>query len=62
MAAVVICECCGEVKKYTDTVHVRVHRTTSPTSFINSPEDQFDVCKECYKKIEQMLAHKENKK
>jgi len=62
MAAAVVCECCGEVKAIKDTVHVRVHQMTCATEFRCSPEDYFDVCKECYKKIEQMLAHKENKK
>lgn len=62
MAEAVICECCGEVKRAKDMVHVRTHRLASATEHYNSTEDYFDVCKVCYAKIEALLVNKEKKK
>ena len=63
MAAVVQCECCGRVAPAKAALHIRVHRTIEPGTYVNSAEDYFDVCKECYKeKILKVLTNKERNK
>lgn len=63
MAAAIICECCGKAIKTKDARHVRVYRMNSATSYNSGDcEDYFDICKECYTSIEELLKHKEKDK
>lgn len=62
MAAAVICECCGKPGSTSDMLHIRVHKMASATEFKSKAEDYFDVCKDCYKKIDELLEHKEKHK
>lgn len=62
MAAAVICECCGDVKSVKVMVHVRVYEMTSPEQYRTKAEDYFDICKDCYTHVEDLLKYKEKRK
>lgn len=62
MAAVIKCECCGNITDCRTARHVRFYEMTDAMHYNTNAVLYCDVCDECQKKMTAMLNHKEANK